>query len=112
MSKQTDNLIQEIFSGKNALFFLIGWIVLGVLGNAVFSIVTKFVEDNISSNKYAVWLATFFIALILLWIIVVQLKKRLYRQTTKLLVKQTHPEKHKGLIVLVSRREPSAAAIE
>lgn len=108
---KTDNLIQEIFSGKKLSYFLAGWIVLGVLGNAFFSFVTKGIETYVSSNLYAVWFLTGLMASGALWFTITQLRKSLYQQTTKLLVNTTHPEKHKGLIVLISRIETSRKAI-
>lgn len=106
-----DNLYQELFSGKKLSYFILGWIVLGVLGNAVFSFFTKLIETYLISNQYIVWILTGLLALSVLWFAITQLRKNLYKQTTKLLANTTHPKKHKGLIVLVSRIEPSQKAI-
>ena len=97
---------QEVFANRRLSYFLIGWIILGVLGNTVFTVFYK-----LFSETYWALLAIGVLAAASLWITIAQIRKRLQTNTAKLLADQKQPEKNKGLIILVSRFEPSQTAI-
>lgn len=108
MAKRTISGWELLFSPDLLIPFIFGAVALGVLGNAVFTLLTNWLSSE-NSALIRISIGAFLSIILFGWL----LRKFLYRrQLSTFSIGKKKPEQRKGLILLVSNFLTASAAIE
>jgi hypothetical protein len=107
MPKKILRIAKLFFSSDAVIPFLIGAIILSVLGNSVTTVLFNLIGSNTTPAAITIILGTLLIFVFFVWTIAQLSVKQFPAQD----LGKSSPELHQGLILLVSRDEPCRAAI-
>jgi hypothetical protein len=107
MGNKFSQLAKKFFTPETLPPFLFGAIVLSVLGNAVTTILFNLIGNSTTPSAIAIIIGTMLIFAFCVWTIA----KLSERVTPAVDLDKAPPDRHRGLILLVSREEPCRQAI-